>query len=138
MGGRVRWGGAVRVRYTQAIFWERKCHFHNVLFEVLFAHPRGLSSQLCYALEFLGELSAWVPPRGACNWHGGGPERDSEKASQMASVYSQEGHLLLRSHIPSSQRQWKAKAWGRFEPEDSAPHLISALLSGWDTAQESA
>lgn len=103
--GRVRWGGAVRERYIQTIFWERKCHFHNVLFEVLFAHPRGLNSQLCYALEFLRELSAWVPPRGGCPWHGRGPGRHSVKASQMASVCSQGGHPLLRSHIPSSQKQ---------------------------------
>lgn len=58
----MRWGGAIRVRYTQTLFWERKCHFHTVLFEVLFAHPRGLSSQLCYALEFLRVLSAWSHP----------------------------------------------------------------------------
>lgn len=103
--GRVGWDGVVRVRYIQTIFCERKCHFHNVLFEGLFTHPTGLNSQLLCTLEFLGELEAWVPPRGGCNWHGCGPGRASVKASQMASVYSQGGDPLLWSHVLLSQRQ---------------------------------
>lgn len=103
--GRVRWGGVVRVRCIQTIVFERKCHFHNVLFEGVFTHPTGLNSQLLCALEFLGELGAWVPPRGGCNWFGCGPGRDSVEASQMASVYSRGGDPWLWSPVLSSQSQ---------------------------------
>lgn len=57
----------------------------------------SILGRLC-ALEFLGELKAWVPPRGGCNWHGCGPGGDSVEASQMDSVDSQGGDPLLWSH----------------------------------------
>lgn len=60
----MRWGVAVRVRYIQTIFWERKCHF--ITFYLRFSLHTLEGSVLSGASSgvFLRKLSAWVPPRG--------------------------------------------------------------------------
>lgn len=86
------------MRYFQTIFWERKCHFHKVLFEVLFARPRGLDSQLCYSLEFLRSSAPGSHPEVVVIGMGVGLEEILLKLPRWLRCAAREDTIAQESH----------------------------------------